>query len=193
MRVARPWQAYVVRRHRCVACSDQLSCPRSGWLSGLIIALVEANSYFVVFHACQSIVISIIYCLFAIMFALIDNLVIQPGGLNFSITSFIWFVLYLILSKCSTSPVAMRACCLTCAPPQVIVCCIFAVKNQESGDLFQLVLVGGLAEKMADKFFNAKYKRTRVKEVDEWVSVVWGLVRWPECEVHVAHCIAQRQ
>lgn len=91
-------------------------------ISGLIIALVERNSYFVVFHASQSIVLSIIYCFFAIIFAIIDRFAIAPTGMTFSIMSFIWFVLYLIL---------------------IIVCSIFAVKNQHTGDLFQLILVGG--------------------------------------------------
>jgi uncharacterized membrane protein len=84
--------------------------------------LVERNSYFVVFHACQSIVLSAVYCIFAVIFAIIDRFAIAPTGMTFSIMSFILFVLYLIL---------------------IIVCSVFAVKNQHTGDLFQLVLIGG--------------------------------------------------
>lgn len=45
---------------------------------------------------------------------------------------------------------------------------VMAVKNVDSGDLFQLILVGRLAERLADKFFGASYKKARVKEVEEW-------------------------
>lgn len=103
-----------------------------GWVSGLIIGLSEKRSYYCVFHACQSILISGLYCTFAVVFALIDRLVIQPGGLGVSIISLIWFLIYLVL---------------------MVVCCVFAWKHQDSGDLFQLVIVGGFAEKIADAFF----------------------------------------
>lgn len=114
-----------------------------GWISGLIIGLVEKKSYYCVFHACQSIVISSIYCILAIVFALIDRLVIQPGGLGVSVISLVWFILYLIL---------------------MIVCIIFAWKNEHTGDLFQIVGLGVLAEKMADKFFSIGNRQDAVTE-----------------------------
>ncbi len=54
----------------------------TGWVGGLIIGLSEKRCYFVVFHACQSMIISSIYCVFAIVFALIDHLVIRVRALT---------------------------------------------------------------------------------------------------------------
>ncbi len=102
----------------------------TGWVGGLVIALAEKRNYFVVFHACQSIVVSSIYCTLAVVFALIDLLVIK--GVGFSVISLVWFLLYAVL---------------------VVVCIIFAWKHRNSGDLFQIVGLGVLAERLADKFF----------------------------------------
>lgn len=117
----------------CGANSAKLMCLLA-YLIGIfsfIIALTEKRSYYVVFHACQSMVISSIYCVIAIVFALIDHLVIKT--LAFSVLSFVWFCLFAIL---------------------LIFCIVYAWRNAESGDLFQIVGLGRLAEKMADKFFS---------------------------------------
>ena len=103
----------------------------TGWIGGLIIALSEKRCYYLVFHACQSMVISSIYCILAAVFAVIDHLVIR--SLAFSVVSFVWWCLYVIL---------------------LVVCIIYAWTNADSGDLFQIVGLGSLAEKMADKFFS---------------------------------------
>ena len=82
------------------------------------------------FHACQALILSAVYCTFAILFALLDSLVIRT--LDFAVCSFVWWVVYMIL---------------------MIVCIVYAWKNVKSGDLFQLLGVGYLAEKVADKFY----------------------------------------
>jgi uncharacterized membrane protein len=104
----------------------------TGLVGGLLVALMEKRSYYCVFHACQSVIVCSIYVTFAIVFGLIDNLVIH--SLSFSVISFVWFCLYLIL---------------------MIVCIVFAWKNEQSEDLFQIIGLGRLAEKMADKLFTS--------------------------------------
>jgi hypothetical protein len=57
------------------------------WIGGLIIALSEKRSYYVVFHSCQSMLVSSIYCIVAAIFAPIDVLVIMPTGVSVAVLS----------------------------------------------------------------------------------------------------------
>ncbi len=77
-------------------------------------------------------IVSSIYAIFAMVFAIIDVFAIMPTGVSVAVMSLVWFILFLIL---------------------LIILTIFAWKNRESGDLFMIIGIGGLAEKVADKFF----------------------------------------
>jgi uncharacterized membrane protein len=103
------------------------------WIGALVICLTEKRSYYAVFHGAQSMILSSIYCIFAVVFACIDVYAIMPTGVSVAVLSLIWGILFVIL---------------------LVIMSVFAWKNRHSGDLFQVVLIGGLAEKLADKFFS---------------------------------------
>jgi len=115
-----------------------------GFISGTILLLYEKPDIYipnvpavryVKFNCWQSIFISAFYTIGAIIFAIIDSVI----RLRFSILSFIWWILFLILW---------------------IICMVKSFQkgreklNGISEDLFKLPLLGNLCENLADRTLN---------------------------------------
>jgi len=99
-----------------------------GFISGVIVLLLERESAYNIFHAWQSICISVVYLIGAIACSIIDIFFIPFG---FRLLSFLWWVVFVIIW---------------------ILCMVKAYNLAPSGQYFKLPLFGNFAESQANKF-----------------------------------------
>jgi len=67
-----------------------------GWLTGLIILLTESRNSYNIFHAWQSVFLSIFYCIVAIICGIIDDAIRLGGGP--AVLQIIWWLLIIALT-----------------------------------------------------------------------------------------------
>ena len=108
-----------------------------GWVSGLILFLMEKSSRLVRFHAMQSILLNVLIVVIAIVLAIVISILVfilgQISGVLAGIATVLWFLFWLAF-------VALIA-----------VVWVLCLVKAFQGKMFKLPFIGDMAEKIVNK------------------------------------------